>query len=104
MIWRPEVVPPVTQEVKGRKQNHFGFWNISSRPTSVACVIEIGQPKFPTSGTLSQTMTLKYVYNSTYHIQFCRSNWLLFRLRAIIQFSSDPTRELNPREMNNLCK
>ena len=51
--------PPVTQEVKGRKQNHFGFWNISSRATSVASFIEIGQPKFPTSGTLSLTMTLK---------------------------------------------
>ena len=59
MIWRPEVVPPVTQELKGRKQNHFGFWNISSRPSSVDSFIEIGQPKFPTSGTLSQTMTLK---------------------------------------------
>ena len=74
MIWRPEVVPPVTQELKGRKQNHFGFWNISSRPTSVASFIEIGQPKFPTSRTLSQTMTLKNTYThekKTYRSKHC---------------------------------
>ena len=70
MIWRPEVVPPVTQEVKGRKQNKFGFWNISSRPTSVASVIEIGQPKFPTSGTLSQTMTLNFTNHQLARIPF----------------------------------
>ena len=39
-------------------QNQIGFWNISSRLTSAASFIEIGLPPFPTSGILSQTMTL----------------------------------------------
>ena len=45
MICRPEVVPPVTQELKGT--------------TSAFGISHQGQPKFPTSGTLSQTMTIK---------------------------------------------
>ena len=36
--------PPATFELEVREQNQLGFWNISIRPTS---------------GTLSQTMTLK---------------------------------------------
>ena len=83
MIWRPEVVPPVTQEVKGRKQNHFGFWNIPSRPTSVASFIEIGQPKFPTSGTLSQIMTLKNCNTRNTKILT-----MLFQTEVLIKFDS----------------
>ena len=51
--------PPVTFELKAREQNQLGFWNISIRPTSGASFIKIGRPTFSTSGTLSQTMTLK---------------------------------------------
>ena len=51
--------PPVTFELKVREQNQLGFWNISIRPTSGASFIKIGRPSFSTSGTLSQTMTLK---------------------------------------------
>ena len=50
---------PVTFELKVREQNQLGFWNISIRPTSGASFIKIGWPTFSTSGTLSQTMTLK---------------------------------------------
>ena len=42
MISRRQVVPPGNSGAKGRKQNHFGFWNISPRSTSVASLIEIG--------------------------------------------------------------
>ena len=51
--------PPVTFELKVREQNQLGFWNTSIRPTSGASFIKIGRPTFSTSGTLSQTMTLK---------------------------------------------
>ena len=51
--------PPVTFELKVREQNQLGFWNISIKPTSGASFIKIGRPTFSTSGTLSQTMTLK---------------------------------------------
>ena len=51
--------PPVTLELKVREQNQLGFQNISIRPISGASFIEIGRPTFSTSGTLSQTMTLK---------------------------------------------
>ena len=51
--------PPVTFELKVREQNQVGFWNISIRPTSGASFMKIGRPIFSTSGTLSQTMTLK---------------------------------------------
>ena len=55
----PQWDPPVTFERKVREQNQIGFWNISIRPTSGASFIKIGRPTFSTSGTLSQTMTLK---------------------------------------------
>ena len=51
--------PPVTFELKVREQNQIGFWNILIRPTSGASFIKIGRPSFSTSGTLSQTRTLK---------------------------------------------
>ena len=51
--------PPVTFELKVREQNQLGFWNISITPTSGASFIKISRPTFSTSGTLSQTMTLK---------------------------------------------
>jgi len=54
--------PPETFQPKIRKQNQFGFWNISSRLTSVASFIKIISPPFPTSETFSQSMTLKNVY------------------------------------------
>ena len=56
----PKWDPPVTFELKVREQNQFGFWNISIRPTSGGSFIKIGRPTFSTSGTLSQTMTLKW--------------------------------------------
>ena len=55
----PKWDPPVTFELKVREQNQLGFWNISIRPTSGTSFIKIGLPTFSTSGTLSQTMTLK---------------------------------------------
>ena len=51
--------PPVTFEVNVREQNQDGVWNILIRPTSRASFIKIGRPTFSTSGTLSQTMSLK---------------------------------------------
>ena len=51
--------PSVTFELKVRKQNQPGVWNISIRPTFGASFIKTGRPTFLTSGTLSQTMTLK---------------------------------------------
>jgi len=57
--WRPQMGPPETFQPKVRKQNQIGFWNISSRLTSAASFNKIGWPQFPTSGTLSQAMTLK---------------------------------------------
>jgi len=59
--WRPQMGPPplklFNQKLEEKKQ--IGFWNISSRLTSTASFIEISWPPFPTSGTLSQTMTLE---------------------------------------------
>ena len=55
----PKWTPPVTFELKVREQNQLGFWNISITPTSGASFIKISRPTFSTSGTLSQTMTLK---------------------------------------------
>ena len=55
----PPPPPPVTFELKVREQSQLGFWNISIRPTSGASFVKIGRPTFSTSGTLSQTMTLK---------------------------------------------
>ena len=55
----PKWDPPVTFDLKVREQNQLGFWNISIRPTSGPSFIKIGRPTFSTSGTLSQTMTLK---------------------------------------------
>ena len=51
--------PPVTFKLKVREENQLGFWNITIRPSSGASFIKIGRPAFLTSGTLSQTMTLK---------------------------------------------
>ena len=64
----PKWDPPVTFELKVREQNQLGFWNISIRPTSGASFIEIGRPTFSTSGTRSQTMTVKVAQNSFQHI------------------------------------
>ena len=61
--------PPVTFELKVREQNQLGFWNISIRPTSGASLIKIGRPTFSTSGTLSQTMTLKRYLIVTWDIR-----------------------------------
>ena len=64
----PKWNPPVTFELKVREQNQPGFWNISIRPTSGASFIKIGRPTFSTSGTLSQTMTLKHPLLNLKHV------------------------------------
>ena len=51
--------PPVTPKLKVREVSQSGFWNISSHPTSVPSFSQNGWPQFFSSGTLSQTMTLK---------------------------------------------
>ena len=65
---------PETLELKGRQKKHFGIWNISPRPTSVASVIEISWPTFPISGTLSQTMTFKHCTDPTWQFVYFKSS------------------------------
>ena len=52
-------MPPWRLEV--REVSQSGFWNISSRPTSVPSFSQIGWPQLLAPGTLSQTMTLNFI-------------------------------------------
>ena len=49
-----------TPKLKGREVSQTGFWNASLHPTSVPSLIQNGWPHFLATGTLSQTMTLKF--------------------------------------------
>ena len=66
----------VTFELKVREQNQLGFWNISIRPTTGASFTKIGRLTFSTSGTLSQTMTLKrrLILMLNYQLAFLNQN------------------------------
>ena len=58
--------PPVTPKLKVREVSQSGFWNISSHPTSVPSFSQIDWPQLLAPGTLSQTMTLKSLYDNLY--------------------------------------
>ena len=76
----PKWDPPVTFELEIREQNQLSFWNISIRPTSGASFTQIGRPTFSTSGTLSQTMTLKrrLILMLNYQLDFVNQNIFTF--------------------------
>ena len=83
MFWDP----PVTFELIVREQNQPGFWNISIRQTSGASFIKIGRPTFSTSGTFSQTMTLKPL-GTGQKLEGGGEGWCIFILAY--QFWGDP--------------
>ena len=81
--------PPEAFQPKVREQSEIGFWNISSRLTSAASVHRNRLTRFPTSGTLSQTMTLKRALQQTFvHLDRKKSRYFIIFVKRYENWQS----------------